>query len=166
MPQVFRRPLAIAVLVIGALLGYALLPRDQARIPSLLGDLCAELNQVRDEASLGSLEAVLPNQVEPQIIIRAPELDPGLEGLRAVLDRAPELLSVAPLSFALSDLDVHVSGALARVEADLNVTVRGSAEQRRELRRTHIRLAKVGSVWRVEAVEIDAALPQVPEARP
>jgi hypothetical protein len=55
---------------------------------------------------------------------------------------------------------------LARVDLDLILTVRGSGEQSRDLRHTHVRLAKSAAGWRIEAVEINAVAPSQPEARP
>jgi len=55
---------------------------------------------------------------------------------------------------------------LARVDADLSVTVRGSGEQRRELRRTRVRLRKPSSRWQIENVEVDPVEFAEPEARP
>jgi len=94
------------------------------------------------------------------------ELEQRLLGVRAVSERAADLLTGAPLTFALSSVEIHLTGHLARVDADLLVTVRGGGEQRRELRRTRLRLVKPDTEWQLEAVEIAAVLPSEPEARP
>ena len=70
------------------------------------------------------------------------------------------------MSFSLADAEVHVSGALGRVNANLIVTERGSGEQHRDLRLTEVRLRKVGKDWRIEAVRVDPVRPAEPEARP
>jgi hypothetical protein len=64
------------------------------------------------------------------------------------------------------DTEVHVSGALARVNANLIVTERGSGEQHRDLRLTEVRLRKSREVWQIEAVRVDPVRPAEPEARP
>ena len=162
-----RRPLVIAALLfVGAIAVYEWLPRDETRIRALLEQVCMRLNQTRDESSLASLRQFLPVALLPQISVHAPELAQELQGLEEVSARASDLLEGAPLSFALSSVDVRVSGKLARVEADLVLSVRGGAEQRRDLRHTRVRLAKHEGPWQIEAVEVDPIAPSEPEARP
>ncbi|HWZ93291.1 MAG TPA: nuclear transport factor 2 family protein [Polyangiaceae bacterium] len=162
---VARRYFLLALAAFG-LVGYELLPRDDRRISSLLEDLCAKLNQTRDPATLAELQAALRASLLPEVVIQGPELGSDLTGPDAVEERARELLTVAPLSFSLSDVDVRVSGALARVTANLIVTVRGSGEQQRELRFTEVRLRQVGAQWRIERVNVEPVRPAEPEARP
>ncbi len=102
----------------------------------------------------------------PQVSLRAPELGEELNGFEALSARAHDLLETAPLSFALNSVEIGVSGSLARVEAELLVSVRGGGEQRREVRHTRVRLAKREERWRIEAVEVDPIAPSEPEARP
>ncbi|HEY1533657.1 MAG TPA: hypothetical protein VGF76_06550 [Polyangiaceae bacterium] len=168
MPGFGRRPLVIAVLVLGlALVGYELAPRDERRITGLLNDLCAKLNQTHDEATLVDLQRSLSKALLPNASVRVTELGFDLQGVDEVTQRTRELLtSGVPLSFALNSLEVHLSGRLARVEVDLLVTTRGSGEQSRDLRHSHVRLSKSVAGWRIEAVEIDPVLASEPEARP
>jgi len=166
-PRPSRRQLVIAVGVIGcALVGYQWLPRDETRIRSLLNDACARLTQTRDAASLASLREFLREACLAQVSVRAPELGEELSGVPALSARAHDLLETAPLSFALNSVEIRVSGALGRVEAELLVSVRGGGEQRREVRHTRVRLAKRDERWRIEAVEVDPIAPSEPEARP
>jgi ketosteroid isomerase-like protein len=158
--------LALAALAALGLIGYELLPRDDRRIADLLSDLCSKLNQTRDPAALADLQASLRRTLVPEIVIHAPELGEDLSGLDAISERSRELLTIPPLSFTLSDSEVHVSGGLARVTANLIVTVRGSGEQQRELRFTEVRLRKLGADWRIERVSVDPVRPAEPEARP
>ena len=157
--------IAAACLALG-LFGYELWPRDEKRISAVLNELCTELNQTRDEASLARLRQFLDRALEPEISVHSSELDRPLEGRAEVSERAAALLNGVPLSFALSTVEIHVSGTLARVELDLIVTVRGSGEQRRDLRHTRVRLAKRGDAWQIEDIEVDAVAPSEPEARP
>jgi hypothetical protein len=163
-----RRPLLVAVALLAAsLVGYELLPNDERRITRLLNELCVKLNQARDEAELGDLERALSLALLPNASVRVSELGLELQGVSEVNERMHELLaSGVPLSFALNSVEVHLSGQLARVDLDLLVTTRGSGEQSRDLRHTHVRLAKSAPGWRIEAVEIDALAPSEPEARP
>jgi hypothetical protein len=162
-----RRPLVIAALLFAcALVGYELMPRDETRIRDLLDESCTLLNQTKDESSLSSLRQFLATVLLPQISVRAAELTQELEGVPEVSARAQDLLAGPPLSFALSNVEVTVSGRLARVDADLVVSVRGGGEQRRDLRRTRARLAKRDDRWQIEAVEVDPVVPSEPEARP
>ncbi len=157
--------IAVAVLSC-AVIGYELMPRDERRIGALLDELCARLNQTRDASSLASLRQFLSVALLPQISVHASELAQDLQGLEEVSGRAHELLEGAPLSFALSSVQVKVSGRLASVDADLVLSVRGGAEQRRDLRRTRVRLAKHDDRWQIEAIEVDPIAPSEPEARP
>jgi len=162
-----RRPLVIAVALFAcALIGYELMPRDETRISSLLDELCARLTQTRDTDSLTSLRQFLSSALLPQVSVHAPELLQDLEGVPEVSARAADLLAGPPLSFALNSVEVKVSGRLARVEAELLLSVRGGGEQRREVRRTRVRLAKRADNWQIEAVEVDPIAPSEPEARP
>jgi hypothetical protein len=162
-----RRPLVIAVALFAcAIVGYQLMPRDETRISALLDELCTRLNQTKDESSLASLRQFLALALLPQISVRAVEFAQDLSGLDEVSARAHDLLEGPPLSFALNNVEVRVSGQLARVDADLVLSVRGGAEQRRDLRRTRVRLAKRERGWQVEAVEVDPVAPSEPEARP
>lgn len=162
-----RRPLVIAVVVlVCALVGYQLLPRDESRISAVLNEACARLTQTRDANSLAELRQFLQRALLPQAGLRAPELGEEISGVDALSARASDLLGNAPLSFALNSVEVRVSGALARVEAELLVSVRGGGEQRREVRHTRVRLAKREEQWRIEAVEVDPIAPSEPEARP
>jgi hypothetical protein len=163
-----RRPLVIAALVLGlALVGYELLPRDEREITGLLNELCATLNQTHDEATLVDLEQSLNKALLPNASVRVSELGVDLQGADEVTQRMREsLASGVPRSFALSSLEVHLSGRLARVELDLLVTTRGSGEQSRDLRHSHVRLTKTVAGWRIEAVEIEPVAASEPEARP
>jgi hypothetical protein len=166
-PSLGRRPLllTLACLALG-LLAYELVPRDETRIASLLERLCTQLNQTRDLASLARLRAALPSALEPQVALRLVELELELEGLPSVQARAADLLSGAPLTVALSSVETHLSGNHARVDADLLVTLSGSGEQRRDLRRTRVFLRKHGASWQIERLEVDPVAPSEPEARP
>ena len=162
-----RRPLVITVALLGcALLGYELLPNDDKRIRARLEELCARLNQTKDASSLSSLQEYLASALLAQVSVHAPELGQDLEGVAEVSARAHDLLDGPPLSFALSSVEVKTSERLARVEAELLVSVRGGGEQRREVRHSRVRLAKRGSSWQIEAVEVDPIVPSEPEERP
>ena len=167
MSAIGRRPLVISAACLGlGLLAYQFLPRDETRITSLLEELCGRLNQTRDQESLARLQQRLSVLLSPHVELDIDELKQRLLGVRAVSERAADLLTGAPLTFALSSVEIHLTGHLARVDADLLVTVRGGGEQRRELRRTRLRLVKPDTEWQLEAVEIAAVLPSEPEARP
>ena len=167
MNRLGRRPLVIAVLVLAcALIGYQLLPRDESRISAVLNEACARLTQTRDANSLAELRQFLERALLPQAGLRAPELGQEISGREALSARAGDLLGSAPLSFALNSVEIRVSGALARVEAELLLSVRGGGEQRREVRHTRVRLAKREERWRIEAIEVDPIAPSEPEARP
>jgi hypothetical protein len=163
-----RRPLLVAVALLAAgLVGFELLPNDERRITRLLNELCVKLNQARDEAALADLERALSSALLPNASVRVSELGLELQGASEVNERLHDLLANGVLlSFALNSVEVHLSGQLARVDLDLLVTTRGSGEQSRDLRHTHVRLAKSAPGWRIEAVEIDALAPSEPEARP
>jgi len=162
-----RRPLVIAMVVFScALIGYELVPRDETRIRAVLDELCAHLNQTKDANSLAILRQFLSTAVLPQISLRASELGQDLQGADEVSARAQDLLEGAPLSFALNSVEIKVSDRLARVEAELLLAVRGGGEQRRQVRRTRVRLAKHADRWQIEAVEVDPIAPSEPEARP
>ena len=167
MRRIERRAL-ITVLACGAggLLAYQLLPRDEARVASILERLCSQLNQTRDEASLGRLREALPSALAPQIRLRIAELDEELSGLAQVSARAEGLLDGAPLTFALNSVQVQLTPGRARVDADLLVTVSGSGEQRRDVRRTRALLRKDPDAWRIERVDIEPVAPSEPEPRP
>ena len=168
MSAIGRRPLVISAACLGlGLLAYQFLPRDETRITSLLEELCGRLNQTRDQESLVRLQQRLAVLLSPHVELDINELGQRLLGVRAVSERAADLLTGAPLTFALSSVEIHLTGRhLARVDADLLATVRGGGEQRRELRRTRLRLVKPDKEWQIEAVEIAAVLPSEPEARP
>lgn len=167
MNRLGRRPLVIAVVVAScALIGYQLLPRDETRIGAILNELCAKLTQTRDASSLSELRQFLHSALLPQASLRAPELGEEISGVDALSARANDLLATAPLTFAVNSVEIRVSGLLARVEAELLVSVRGGGEQRREVRHTRVRLAKREEQWRIEAVEVDPIAPSEPEARP
>jgi hypothetical protein len=157
--------LAVAVLVIG-LLGYGLMPREEQRLTTLLNELCVKANQTRDAATLADLDAALRSELTPSFVARAPELGQDLLGLNDVILHCRDLLTGVPLSFALTDIEVHVSGELARIDANLIVSPRGSSEQHRDLRATQVRFHKVGKAWRIEAIDVDPVRPSQPEARP
>jgi hypothetical protein len=162
-----RRPLVIAVSVLScAVIGYQLAPRDETRIGALLDESCARLNRTRDAESLAALRQFLATALLPQVSVHASELAQDLQGKAEVLARAGDLLEGPPLTFALSSVQVKVSGRLGRVDADLLLTVRGGGEQRRDLRRTRVRLAKREDRWQIEAIEVDPVAPSEPEARP
>lgn len=162
-----RRPLVIAVAALScAVIGYELMPRDETRISALLAELCARLNQTKDASSLAALQQFLSVALLPQISVHAAELTQDAQGLEEVSARAHELLEGAPLSFALTNVEIKVAGRLASVDADLVLSVRGGGEQRRDLRHTRVRLAKHEDHWQIEAVEVDAIAPSEPEARP
>ncbi len=164
--RVFGRRTLLVALALAGVVGYELVPRDEGRIMSLLNDLCVKLNQTRDAASLAALQSGLRASLVPEVTVQVVELGQDLSGVAAVSERSAELLGIAPLSFSLVDAEVHVSGALARVNANLIVTERGSGEQHRDLRLTEVRLRKSGKDWRVEAVRVDPVRPAEPEARP
>lgn len=167
MTRLGRRPLVIAMVVFScALIGYELVPRDETRIRAVLDELCAHLNQTKDANSLAILRQFLSTAVLPQISLRAPELGQDLQGADEVSARAQDLLEGAPLSFALNSVEIKVSDRLARVEAELLLAVRGGGEQRRQVRRTRVRLAKHADRWQIEAVEVEPIAPSEPEARP
>jgi hypothetical protein len=163
-----RRPLVIAVAALGlGLASYELWPQDERRIASVLNDLCAKFNQTHDEAGLAELKGSLDSALLPNATVRVAELGLELSGPDSVVQRMRELLeSGIPLSFALNGLEVHLSGRLARVDVDLLVTTRGSGEQSRDLRHSHVRLAKSAAGWRIEAVDVDPVASSEPEARP
>ena len=160
-----RLPMIAAGLAIGVAI-YELVPRDETRISRLLSEACSQVNQVHDAASLQRLRHFLRAALRPGVEVHLAEFEQELQGEAAVSARAEQLLSGAPLSVALSSSQIHLSGRLARVDADLVVTVRGSGEQRRDLRPTRIRLVKVGEAWQIEAIDIEAVAPSEPEARP
>ena len=162
-----RRPVAFGLvsLVLGVV-GYEFWPRDETRISSLLNELCAQLNQTRDEASLARLRQFLRTALRPEVDVHVSELNQDVTGVDAVSARVEDLLTLPPLSFAWSSIEIHLSGRLARVDADLLITVRGSGEQHRDLRRTQVRLAKVSGVWQIEAIDIESVPSAEPEARP
>jgi hypothetical protein len=147
-------------------LAYQFAPRDEARVERLLNDLCAELNQTRDEASLGRLRLFLRSALRSEVEVRAPELGQALVGRPALSMRAEELLSLPPLSFAWSSMQTRLSGKHARVDADLWITVRGSGEQHRDLRRSRMTLVKLGESWQIETIAVDPVARSEPEARP
>jgi hypothetical protein len=163
-----RRPLLIVVAALAlGLVSYELWPNDERRIANLLNDSCAKLNQTHDEATLTELKQTLRVAMLPNVSLRVPELELELTGVDPIVERERGLLeSGVPLSFALNSLEVHLSGRLARVDVDLLVTTRGSGEQSRDLRHTHVRLAKAAAEWRIEAVDIDPVASSEPEARP
>ena len=167
MKRVGRRPFVIAVALLGcAMIGYELLPNDEKRIRALLEELCARLNQTKDASSLSSLRQFLAAALLAEVSLHAPELAQDLQGVPEVSARAHDLLDGPPLSFALSSVEIKISGRLARVEAELSISVRGGAEQRREVRHTRARLAKRQGSWQIEAIEVDPIAPSEPEARP
>ena len=155
-----------ALALVLAIVGYELWPRDAARIERVLEDAASALNRTHDEASLTELRTFLRAALLPTATVRAAELDRELEGIDAVTERARDLLSVSPLKFSWSSIDVTVSGRLANVDADLVVAERGGAEQRQQSRRARMRLVKREQAWLIEAVEVDAIVPSEPEARP
>jgi hypothetical protein len=157
--------LTVAFVAIG-LLGYGLIPREEQRLTSLLNELCVQANQTRDAATLGELRAALRRELAPNFVARAPELGQDLLGTSDVIDHCRELLTGVPVSFALTDVEVHLSGDLARVDANLIVSPRGSSEQHRDLRAMQVRLHKMDKTWRIEAVDVDPVRPSEPEARP
>ncbi|MET0793815.1 MAG: nuclear transport factor 2 family protein [Polyangiaceae bacterium] len=162
-----RRALFVALAcALSGLLAYQFVPRDETRIADLLEQLCSRLNQTRDAASLERLRQTLPGALDPQVRIRIVELDEEWAGLTQVSTRADELLAGAPLSFALNSVQIQAADGHARVNADLLVTVSGSGEQRRDLRRTSILLRKASAGWRIERVEIDPVADSEPEPRP
>ena len=148
------------------LLAYQLVPRDETRIAAVLAQLCSQLNQTRDEASLARLRQALPAALEPEAQLRLVELNEELAGLPELSSRASELLNGAPLTFALNSVQIQITGDRARVDTDLLITVSGSGEQRRDLRRTRILLRKTSAAWLIERVEIDPVAPSEPEPRP
>jgi hypothetical protein len=163
---VFGRRTLVVALAFGGLLGYELVPREERRILGVVNDLCAELNQTRDAPTLAALQQALRAALTPEVSLALPELGQSWSGLDPTCERAQQLLTGPPLSFSLVDTEVHVSGALARVNANLIVTERGSGEQHRDLRLTEVRLRKSGKIWQIEAVRVDPVRPAEPEARP
>jgi ketosteroid isomerase-like protein len=157
--------LALACLGLG-LFAYRLVPREERRIAAVLEQVCSRLNQTRDEASLDRLRRALPAVLDAQIQLHVVELGDEIAGLPEASSRAAELVSGAPLTFALSSEQIQVTGDRARVDLDLLVTVSGSGEQRRDLRRTRVLLRKSQGAWLVERVEIEPVAPSEPEARP
>ena len=168
MPNSARRRLLLTTAAVGlGLLSYELWPSDERAISVLLNELCAKLNETRDSTSLVQLQTALDSVLLPNASLHVSELELDAQGADEISTRARLLLtSGVPLSFALSSVAVHLSGRLAQVDLDLIVTVRGSGEQTRDLRHTHVRLAKSGASWRIEAVDIDPVAPSQPEARP
>ena len=167
MTRLGRRPLVLAALALScAVIGYQLWPRDETRIAALLDELCGRLSQTRDRNSLAALRQFLPLASLPQLSVRASELGQDLQGVEEVSLRAQDLLTGPPLSFSLNSVEIKVSGLLARVEAELLVSVRGGGEQRREVRHSRVRLAKHDDGWKIEAVEVDPIAFSEPEARP
>ncbi len=168
MASLGRRPVVIAAAAFAlGLLGYELWPSDERRITYLLNDLCAKLNQTRDPASFQQLQSALESALLPSVSVRVMELELAVDGADQAVQRSRDLLtSGVPLSFALNSVEVHLSGRLARVDMDLLVTTRGSGEQSRDLRRSHVRLAKSAPGWRIEAIEVEPVAPSQPEARP
>lgn len=164
----FGRRHWFAFLVTGLVLVVVQLwPHEEARITNLLQGLCAQLNQTRDPATLAQLRHTLSSALLPNASVRVTELNEDAEGRAEIEQRAEQLLSRGvPLSFALSGVEVHLSGKLARADFDLLVTPHGSGEQRRELRRTRVRLVQSSGQWRIEAVEVDPVAESPPEARP
>ncbi len=142
------------------------MPRDETRISALLADACARLNQTKDASSLADLRQFLAIALLPQVSVHSTELGQDLQGIDEVSARAEDLPERAPLSFALNSVEIKVSGRLARVEAELLLSVRGGGEQRREVRHTRVRLAKHEHSWPIAAVEVDPVAPTEPEASP
>jgi hypothetical protein len=166
MARVFGRRTLILALTLAGIVGYELVPREDRRITGTLNDLCSKLNQTRDAATLAALHSALRASLLQEVTVQAAELGQDLVGLDSVTARSRDLLAGPPLSFSLVDVEVVVSGALARVNANLIVTERGSGEQHRDLRLTELRLRKSGDAWRIEAVRVDPVRPTEPEARP
>jgi ketosteroid isomerase-like protein len=164
--QVLGRRTILVGLTLAGFVGYELVPRDERRVMSVVNDLCVKLNQTRDAASLAELRSALRASLLSEVTVQVNELGDELSGIDAVSERSTALLGIAPLSFSLVDAEVHVSGALARVNANLIVTERGSGEQHRDLRLTEVRLRKSDARWRIEAVRVDPVRPAEPEARP
>ena len=166
-PAVARRRFVIAALCLGAgLVGYELWPKDETRITMLVNALCTQLNHTRDPASLARTRQFLLASLLPGASLRIAEQGLEIEGAEQIADHAPSLLAGPPLTLALSSVEVRISGRLARVDADLTVSVSGSAEQRRELRRTQLRLSKPNDKWLVEDIEVAPLAPAQMEARP
>jgi SnoaL-like domain len=163
---VFGRRTLVVALALGGLVGYELIPRDERRILGVVNDVCAQLNQTRDAPTLAALQQALRAALSDEVSIEIPELAQSWSGLDATCERSPQLLTGPPLSFSLVDTEVRVSGALARVNANLIVSERGSGEQHRDLRLTEVRLRKSGKTWRIEAVRVDPVRAAEPEARP
>ncbi len=164
-----RRSFLIAAACMGgAVLAYELLSSDERAIGALLNDLCSELNQTRDAASLARLRGALGKALLPSAEVYLVELDLRLEGAPAVLEHAQDLLSGPPLSFTLSSVQTRISGKHAQVVADLVVVVSGSGEQHRDLRPTRLELVKAGEggAWRIELVEVERVAHDEPEPRP
>jgi hypothetical protein len=166
-PGLGRRPLLIAVACLGlGLVGYELWPKDEARITTLVNALCAQLNHTRDPESLARTRQLLLASLLPGASLRIAEQGLEIDGAEQIADHAPSLLDGPPLTFALSSIEVSVSERLARVDADLTVSVSGSAEQRRELRRTQLRLSKPKDTWLIEDIDVAPIAPAQMEARP
>jgi hypothetical protein len=163
---VFGRRALVVALALGVSVGYELIPREERRVLGVVNDLCSQLNQTRDAASLALLQQALRASLVPGVTVEIAELGQAWSGLDTSCERSQELLAGPPLSFSLVDTEAHVSGALARVNANLIVTERGSGEQHRDLRQTEVRLRKSGKIWQIEGVRIDPVRPAEPEARP
>lgn len=163
--SVRRRVWTIALLVL-VLVGYELMPREEGRVTNLLGELCTKANQTRDAATLADLQALLRSALTSNFVAHAPELGQGVLGPAEVIVRSRDLLSGAPLSFALTDVEARVTGNVARVGASLLVSVRGSSEQHRDLRPIEVRFHKSAKGWQLEAVDLEPLRPAEPEARP
>lgn len=167
MSRLTRRPVVLAVAGLGlGLLAYQLVPRDEARIAARLDQLCSSMNQTRDAASLQRLRQGLPGILDPEVQLRVVELNEELSGLSQVTLRAEELLSGAPLTFALSAVKVQITAERARVDLDLLVTISGSGEQRRDLRRTRVFLRHKDATWLIEQIVVEPIAPSEPEPRP
>jgi hypothetical protein len=162
----FARRNYLLLIATGVLLALRFRPTDEKRITSLLNDLCAELNQTRDTETLTRLEADVHAVVDPHVIVHAPEFGQDFHEQSSLDHWSSELLTSVPLSFSLVDLNVQVKERTAHVSANLLATVRGSGEQRRDLRPTEVDLEKSAGKWRIVRVFMDPVRAAPPEARP
>ncbi len=156
--------LAAAAIGLGAL--YGLWPRDERAVLNLLDGLCEKLNQAHDAASVAALNEAVAHAAAPNFSVRVSELGDETRGLEEARVWSSELLAGPPHTFSLVDAEARVEKNIARVQANLLVSERGSSEQHRDLRPTQIELHRVGGAWLIESIVIDSIAPERPEARP
>ena len=163
--RVDRRILLAAGAVVAGV-AYGLWPREDRKVLSMLEGLCEQLNRARDPASLTAFDDALTRAAAPNFGLRVTELGDETRDLAQTRELARQLLTSAPRTFSLVDAEAHVENTLARVQANLLVSERGSNEQHRDLRPTQIQLHRLEGVWVIESIVILPSAPERPEARP